>query len=327
MKLKLFVSFLLGAVLAGAGVWWALHSATPVQPPEGGAPAAQGQGRKILYYQSAMHPWIKSDKPGKCTICGMDLAPVYEGEKGFDLGPGLVSLNPNSITVLHVQTASVRRQSLRRTLRVAGVVESSEERYRVLSAYVAGRLDRLFVNYVGAEVVEGQPLATFYSPTLLNAEREYVSLTRPIQGAADPGLATSREQLRAAAALRLRQLGLTEAQIQALPAKPEGAIHSEILAPLSGTILSRQVFEGQYVQEGEKLFEIADLSTVWFKFDVYERDLAWIKVGDPVEMTTPAEPGKVYRGRISFVDPNIMDMSRSAKYAWRWKTRWLKRAG
>src|SRR5205085_129093 len=94
--------------------------------------------------------------------------------------------------------------------------------------------------------------------------------------------------------------------------KPED-IRTEIRAPVSGTVVARNVYEGQYVKEGEKLFEIADFSTMWFKFDAYERDLAWLRPGQSVEITTPAVPGKIYAAPIAFVDPNINDPTRSAK--------------
>src|SRR6185295_9922807 len=117
-----------------------------------------------------------SDKPGKCTICGMNLVPVYEGDKGFGAASGMVTLNSNSISVLNVQTDEVKRRPLQRTLRVAGVIEDDDTRHRRLSAYVEGRIDKLGVNYLGAEVLAGQLLATFYSPMLLAAEREYLVL-------------------------------------------------------------------------------------------------------------------------------------------------------
>src|SRR5947208_13159469 len=170
MKTRLLALILVVAALSGGAGWFAARHwpAKPTEMPSG--------GRRILYYQSAMHPWIKSDKPGKCTICGMDLVPVYEGGEGFDLGEGLLTLSSNTLNVINVQTDEVRRQPLRHTLRVAGTIEDDDTRHRVLSAYVDGRIDKLFVNFVGAEVVAGQTLAAIYSPMLLNAEREYVLL-------------------------------------------------------------------------------------------------------------------------------------------------------
>src|SRR5262245_58803426 len=152
MKLKLIILIGAVAVVAAAAGWFAARRGSH-RP----TPAAEKGGRKVAYYQSSMHPWIKSDKPGKCTICGMDLVPVYEGEKGFFTAEGLVTLSSNSITVLNVRSVPVRRAPLKRTLRVAGTIDDDDTRHRLLSAYVDGRVDRLFVNYNGAEVQEGQP--------------------------------------------------------------------------------------------------------------------------------------------------------------------------
>ncbi|MCC6232602.1 MAG: efflux RND transporter periplasmic adaptor subunit [Verrucomicrobiales bacterium] len=271
------------------------------------APAKGGE-RRVLFYQSAMHPWIKSDRPGSCTICGMALTPVYEGDTGIAVEAGVVSLASNAMSVLHVRSEDVVRGTLVRTLRVAGVVNDDDSRRRVLSATVAGRLEAVFVPAVGTEVVAGQPLARLYSPMLLEAERQYAALARGV-GAGG----TDAAGLRDAAALRLRQLGLTEAQIAQLPGKEAADWLSEIVSPISGTVVERFVYGGQYVMEGEKLFEIADLSTLWFKFDAYEQDLPWLRVGQDVEVHSPALPGRALHAPIRFIDPTLSEMTRSAK--------------
>src|SRR6476659_7711433 len=102
------------------------------------SPPAALKTEKILYYQSPMHPWIKSDKPGNCTICGMKLSPVFEGEKGADPDTNVVVLGSNSVTVLNVQSVPVTERPLKRTIRAAGIVEDDDTRHRIISAYVAG---------------------------------------------------------------------------------------------------------------------------------------------------------------------------------------------
>jgi len=162
MKPIHLVSILLAAALAGAGGWFAGRR---VSAKSGSSAAPTNGARKVLYYQSAMHPWIKSDKPGRCTICGMELSPVFEGEKGFDAGEGVVTLSSNTIQVINTRTDEVKRRPLKRSLRFAGTIDDNDAKHRFVSAYIDGRIDALAVNYVGAEVVAGQPLATFYSPT------------------------------------------------------------------------------------------------------------------------------------------------------------------
>lgn len=299
--MKTLPAILLALAIAIPATWFA---ARKFQQPSSGSTASakpKGKGeRKILYYQSAMHPWIKSDKPGRCTICGMELTPVYEGDPGFDAtgGGDVVPLTQTMIQVMNVQTAEAQVRPLKKTLTVAGMIDDDATKHRVLSAYIPGRIEKLYVNYMGAEVKQGQPLAEFYSPALLQAEREYRTLTG---------------ELRTATALRLRQMGLTPEQIEALPNKAGDKLTSQILAPLGGTVVAQNVYEGQYVQEGEKLFEIADFSTMWFQFRAYEQDLPWIQRGMKVDITTPAHPGVIYTGQVAFIDPTLDEATRSAR--------------
>jgi Cu(I)/Ag(I) efflux system membrane fusion protein len=307
---KLFVVILVAAAAAG-GWFFGRRDANHPTEHSNHTGASAGNGRKILYYQSPMHPWIKSDKPGNCTICGMKLMPVYEGEQGEKIADNIVHLSSNSVSVLNVQTTTVTEQPLKRTIRAAGIVEDDDTRHRILSAYVAGRIDELYVNYVGAEVTRGAPLAKFYSPDLLAAEREYVTLL-PNKTSAHLIAPEAHHPLLESAALRLKRLGLTDSQIAELAQKKPETQHSDIVAPMSGTIVSRFVYPGQYVTEGEKLFEIADYSKMWFQANVYERDLPWVRTGQVVRVTAPALPGRVFGGRVTFINPTIDEMTRSA---------------
>lgn len=293
--MKTFLIILTTALLAVSATWLVLRkSASGLGQDDSSA------DRKPLFYQSAMHPWIKSDKPGRCTICGMELTPVYPGEKGFDEsgGDSIIALTQSQIQVLHVQTEAAKVRPIVRNLNVSGTIEDNTTRHRVLSAYVDGRIDRLHVNFIGAEVTEGQPLADFYSPALLQAEREYRQLTG---------------ELRKNTALRLRQMGLTPEQIEAIETKSADSLSTQILSPVGGTVVSQSVYAGQYVSTGQPLFEIADFSTMWFMFIAYEQDMQWIKPGLVVNVSTPARPGKTYTGKITFIDPNFDEATRSTQ--------------
>lgn len=266
-------------------------------------------GRKILYYQSAMHPWIKSETPGNCTICGMKLAPVYEGEAALASDSNRVVLSTNAITVTGVRTSKASRQPLNRVVHVAGRFEAPNTARRVISAYVDGRIEQLAVNYPGMEVAEGQPLARIYSPALLTAEREYASLF----SSGETLLQADREVLLDAARLRLQRLGLSPAQIDALPEKDPGLFQSEIVSPISGTVLEQRVFEGEYVREGDVLFTVADLSEVWFVFELYEQDLGIVQTGSVVHIQNPSNPEHAIEGSIAFIEPMIDPQLRSAR--------------
>jgi Cu(I)/Ag(I) efflux system membrane fusion protein len=258
-------------------------------------------------YQCPMHPWIKSDKFGdKCTICGMALVAAPAGDNHAAADPNLVTLTPAAASVTGVQTAEVRRAPLVRTLRVTGVIDDDDTRHRILAARVPGRVEKLFINYVGAEVRAGEPLATIYSPEMLTAQRQYIERLKA-------GTTAFTASERSAARERLLELGLTGEEINILEHTLEPVAMVQVRAPMSGTVVSRAAYEGQYVQTNDRLFEIGDFSSMWFMFDAYEPDLAWLRSGQRVEVTAPSLAGRVLAAPIAFIDPNLNETTRTAK--------------
>ena len=294
--MKSIPAIIVTALLTATVTWFVASRPAPTT-----AASAMKPEREVSYYQCPMggHPRYPTHQ--RCTVCGMDTTAFYKTSAGgAGMGdtesPDAVPLDENMIQVLNVQTAEAKKQKLVRTLKVAGRIDDDERRHQIISAYVDGRVDKLFANHHGFEVVQGDPLALIYSPTLLSAEREYRQLTG---------------ELRKNTALRLRQMGLTPAQIEALDKKPVDALTSEILSPLGGTVVEHEVYEGQYVTAGQKMFAIADFSIMWFMFDAYEQDIPWIKLGQEVAVTTPAVTDKIFTGTITFIDPNFNEASRS----------------
>ena len=284
------------AAIAATGGWYAAR----LSPSRHAEDAAQG--RKILFYQSPMHPWVKSDKPGQCTVCGMDLVPVFQGGAGFDKAtPGIVMLPTGSPNVIGVQTAEVKKQRLARTLRVAGMIGEDESRHGIISAPVEGRIDGLAMNHEGQPISRRQPIATIFSRTLLSAANDY-------KLALDQGGAALDQAKR-----RLEQYGLVWEQISAIPQRQPDDLYFGILAPLTGTIVKSYVNEGQFVKEGEKLFEIADFTRMWCMFTVYEQDLPLIHERQIVTVRVPTLPGEEMKARVGFISPNLDEVTRSAR--------------
>lgn len=257
-------------------------------------------------YQCPMHPWIKSDHPGdKCTICGMALVVATAADPAAPVDPNLITLTPAQHSVIGVATSTVTQGTLIRTLRFNGVVDDDETRHRILAARVPGRVEKLYVNYLGADVRSGEPLVTIYSPEMLTAQRTYIEHLRGAESVASSARAAARE--------RLLELGLTTEEIHILEATQEPTAMVTVRAPMSGTVVSRDVYEGQYVALNDRLFEIGDFSRMWFVFDVYEPDLAWLKVGQTVEIAVPSLPGLLLTAPISFIDPNLNETTRTAR--------------
>ena len=291
MKLTSVIALLL-ATTAG---WFA---ARLTQRPQ----AAGDVARHILYYQSPMHPWVKADKPGHCTVCGMDLVPIYEGGRNFDKDSAdVVMLPQGSPNIVGVQTAPVKKGPVIRTLHVAGMIGEDESRHGIISAPVEGRLDGLAMNCDGQPITRRQPIGTIFSRTLLAAAEDYKTAIEP----GGPALEKAKRQL--------ERYGQVWEQIKTIPQRQPDDIYFGILAPLSGTIVKSYVAEGQYVKEGEKLFEIADFTTMWFMFTAYEQDLPFIRQGQIISIQAPSMPGKVIKARVSFISPNMDEMTRSAR--------------
>lgn len=300
---------LVTTILAALAVGWFLarttsHAGHDHAGDSGGAAAA-------TVYQCPMHPWIKSDRPdAKCTICGMALVAANGGaSKDQEVDPNLVTLTPAQAAVVGVQTSPVRRGPLVRTLRVNGVIDDDDSTHRIVAAYVPGRIEKLHVNFVGAEVQAGQPLAEIYSPELLVARQEYHALVRAQRATASDGLIEAARE-------RLLQLGLTEERVDALAEAESVPRNTAMVAPLSGTVITRNpdaAYEGAYVETGTRLFELGDFSRMWFWFDAYEPDLTWLRPGQTVEVSVPSLPGRTLSAPIDFIDPNLNPATRTAR--------------
>ena len=171
MKLSHVTAIALAAATGWMAARWSQHM------------PATDAARRVMFYQSPMHPWVKADKPGQCTVCGMDLVPVHEGGKSFDKEmPEIVMLPQGRPNVIGVKTSEVKKRSLVRTVRVSGMIGEDESRHGVISAPVEGRIDGLSMNHPGQQITRRQPLATIFSRTLLSAANDY-KLALPQGGA------------------------------------------------------------------------------------------------------------------------------------------------
>jgi Cu(I)/Ag(I) efflux system membrane fusion protein len=255
-------------------------------------------------YVCPMHPWIKSDRPAKCTICGMSLV-ARSATDAASLPAGTIALSPSQITTIGVATTEVTRQPLVRTLRVSGRVEDDITRHKVLSARVPGRVEKLNINYTGQAVVKGEPIATIYSAEMLTAQRTYVEHLGAGRAYPASELAGVRE--------KLLTLGLTNEDIADLEKDRQPSATVVVRSPAEGTVIDRFAYEGQYLAAGDRIVEIGDFTKMWFMFDVYETDIALLQIGQMVDVMTDAIPGETISEPIAFIDPNFNEATRSTK--------------
>ncbi|MDH4069330.1 MAG: efflux RND transporter periplasmic adaptor subunit, partial [Ignavibacteria bacterium] len=277
---------------------------------------SHGEDRAEVY-TCPMHPSVRSDRPGACPVCGMALVRRSDGgvpEIDAEI-LGAISLSPTQRVVANISTVPVRRGTIVTEINAVGLVAPAEPKKATVAARFRGRIEKLYADVTGEQVMKGEPLFELYSPDLISAQREFL-LALSHAGSGNPLVATvsMQEQLLAAAREKLIvHYGLSTEQVLRLEESRE--LHSTVLfnAPISGTVLEKSVVEGDYVEEGMSLYRLADLSRVWVMLDVYESDLDVVRNGQEVVITSEAYPGKEFRGRVTFIDPVLEAATRTVK--------------
>jgi len=301
------------AAAGGGGYLWYGHSSKNV--------GGDGHDHGPTQYTCPMHPFIIKDKPGACPICGMSLVPVKKSDSGQPQGavpdmPGHVSLSPSQMVMANVATVAVDSAPLDKEISAVGIVQYDQSRQARVTAWVAGRIDRLYVDTVGAYVSKGRPVAEIYSPDLVSAQQEYLLALKSREQFRDSSIqaiSQGGDGLVASARQRLKLLGVKDFQIAALEKSGQPNIKLSIYTPLSGIVIEKIALQGQYVNVGDPLFNIADLSSVWVEAEVYEADFPSIKIGQKVDITSQSYPGKTFTGKVSFIYPFLDPKTRTVK--------------
>jgi RND family efflux transporter MFP subunit len=224
-----------------------------------------------------------------------------------------VQLDADEIKAAGVQLAAVSIARLNTSVESVGRVEQPEAQLATIPARVAGRIDKLHVQFTGESVRRGQAVAEIYSPELAASSEEYrlaLENRERMRGSSQKDAVESANDLVAAGRKRLQLLGVSEAQIDAAAAG-SGGIHVTIYATAGGSVVERKVTSGQYVNAGDPLFTVADLSTVWVKADVYEYQLPQIRAGQLVEITSDSLPDKILHGHVDFIEPAANPQTRT----------------
>ena len=301
----------IAALLVGIGVGMQLGG-----PEERGGPAHQAAEEQAEVWTCAMHPQIRMPGPGQCPICAMDLIPVVASDAGEVLGPRQLRLSPRARQLASIQTAPVVRRFAPVEVRMVGKIAVDETRVSYITAWVPGRIDRLYVDYTGIRVEEGDHMAYLYSPELLTAQEELIQALRASEQLGDSGVASIGQTARAtvmAVREKLRLLGLKREQIDRIERERRAFDHLTVYAPVGGVVVEKHLSQGAYVQTGTQIYTIADLSQVWLELAAYESDLPWVHYGQEVEFATEAHPGTAFKGRISFVDPMLDEKTRTVR--------------
>jgi Cu(I)/Ag(I) efflux system membrane fusion protein len=205
---------------------------------------------------------------------------------------------------------------LEQEIRAVGTVEYDERGYSQITLKVSGWVREVFVDSVGRPVRKGEPLFTLYSPDLLATQDEYLlALKMKAQVGASP-LAEAKENaaaLVASARERLRLWDLPDAQIAALEQRGKAEPVITVYAPVSGIVLKREAMPGKYVEPNTILYEMADLSTAWISADIYESEVAAVKLNQPASVEFAAYPGETFRAKVAYIYPSLNEAARTVR--------------
>jgi Cu(I)/Ag(I) efflux system membrane fusion protein len=293
------------AVAIGLGIGYLIfgknQTAMPAESSQQGAQAVQTSGEAEEWICS-MHPQIRQPEPGLCPICEMDLIPAGSNESD---DPLVLQMTESAAKLANIQTTVIGEgaSSGGKTIRLSGKVQEDERLASSQVAHIPGRIEKLYVTFTNEKVKKGQKLADIYSPDLITAQQELLEALK---------LQEVNPNLVEAARNKLRFWKIGKDVIDAIEQNETIKETFTLFADESGIVAKRKVSVGDYVRQGEPLFDLMNLNKVWVLFDAYEEDLANIKMGERIEFTTPAIPNKTFKTRITFIDPIINPKTRVA---------------
>lgn len=252
--------------------------------------------RKIVSYRSTMMPGEVSRTPRKDSM-GMDMVPNYASEGS------MLELSEHARAMAGVETVSVQRRKLSREIRAVGKVQYNETGLANVTSRVEGYVERVFVDYTGAEVKLGDHLVEIYSPDLVVAQQEMLIALESTRGSS----------LVESSTRKLLRWGLTQEQVDELILNRKIHERLTLFSPIKGTVTEKMVVQKAMVKPGEMLYRLANLESVWVYLDIYEYELAWMQYGQKVEVKSEALPGQSFTSRLWFINPVLDEETRAVK--------------
>ena len=258
-------------------------------------------------YACPMHMQIRSDSPGKCPLCGMNLEPFH------DTGEHL-QLDARQRADIGLAVESVQRRILASEIRTVGIFEPDETRQKIVSAWVDGRIERLYADFTGVDVERGTHLFDLYSPTLYATQNEFVLARRALEAMTESHPSRKAQEMVVAAARdKLRLLGFDEHAVAALEASGKPELVVTVPSPIGGVVIEKHASQGMYVERGQPVYRVADLSHLWLMAEIHERDLPLIALGQTVEIHVDALPGGPRAGKVGFIDAVLSPATRTSR--------------
>ena len=314
LNVRLRFIFLMVLVGVMASQWENITNHVDRWRHPGAASMPTAAAAEQVEYFCPMHPNVIRSEPGNCPICGMPLSKRIKREAAATPAGVLaqVQLTPLKMQMGRIGTTPIEYRLLTRETRTVGIIEYNETRRATISARFRGRLDKLNVNYIGQHVNKGETLAMMYSPELLVAQQELLTALRSAGANSNgPAAAVAGNALADAARRKLTLWGLTPEQIDAIVQRGTVETDVAITSPIAGIVTEKKALEGRYVSEGEELYTIADLGSVWLQAKVFESDIAAVHNGQSVEIHSTAYPNEIFAGRVTFASYEVDPLTRT----------------
>jgi membrane fusion protein, copper/silver efflux system len=239
-----------------------------------------------------------SQTPRKDSM-GMDMVPVYEGEEETSA----ITVDPSTVQKMGVRTAVVTKGPVRRIIRTVGAIDYNETALADVTTKFRGWIEKLYVDSTGKQVHKGEALFEVYSPELYSAQNEYVLALNQAGGSG----------LKASARQKLKLFDISDDQIAELEKSRQPRRTLRVDAPIDGIVVEKMAVQGQMVEAGMKLYRLADLSIVWVQSQIYEQDLALLKLGQEAEVSLSYLPDRKFRGRVTYIYPTMDEKTRTAR--------------
>lgn len=258
----------------------------------------------------SMHPQIKLDEAGQCPICFMDLIPV--SSNGSEENTGQVSLSESAVKLAQISTTPVRLGIAQSKVHLSGKIDYDETRVKNISAWFPGRLEHLYVDYTGIRVNKGDHLLEIYSPDLFSTQSELLQAHARMKnsGQSQASMAITKSAYETVRE-KTKLLGLNNAQVDEIIQQGKARSVLQINSPITGIVTQKNAVEGKYVETGEQIYSIADLSKVWLILEAYEKDLPRLSFGQELKFSVPGLPGQSFAANISYIDPLVNQTKRS----------------
>jgi membrane fusion protein, copper/silver efflux system len=237
-----------------------------------------------------------------------------------------IEIPPEKQQLIGVKIAEVSVKPLRKIIRTVGRIEYDERKIATVNTKIEGWVERLYVDYTGRYVKKGEALAEIFSPELIATQQEFINAlkwetqTKEIRDGSNPPLpplskmfSADAAKLLVASKQRLRLWDINEEQIKKIEETGKPIRTLAIYSPVSGYVVQKTALRGMKVMPGEKLFDVADLSTLWILADIYEHDIFLVKPGQSAKITLSYSPDKEFFSRIDYIYPTISTATRTAK--------------